>query len=214
MANVNKEFFQVEEPIKQNEIKDIIAEDEEILLTLKPEKGIYVAEAILKGLPLALLWGGFDAFFIYMMITTGAFAELGPTIGIIIGFFFFHLIPVWLYVGRVVKRVMGYKNLSYAFTDKRIIVRSGIIGIDFKFLYYTDIDSVNVTLGILDRLFKVGDLQVRSATQTIVLDDIKSPYQYGDKIQTLIRDLKADMLYPNDLRPKENNGYNTKYMKK
>ncbi len=214
MANVDKEFFQVDESIKQNEIKDILSPDEEVLLTLKPDRKVYIAESILKGLPFALLWGGIDAFIIFTMIVSGAFSEMGTTIGIIIGFFLIHLIPVWLYVAQVVKRVIGYKNLSYAFTDKRIIVRSGIVGIDFKFIYYTEIDSVNVKVGILDRLFKVGDLYVRSNTQTAVLDDIKSPYIYGDKIQEIVRDLKADMLYPNDLRPSENNGYNTKYTKK
>ena len=214
MANIDKEFFQVDESIKQNEIKDILSPDEEVLLTLKPDRKVYIAESILKGLPFALLWGGIDAFIIFTLIVSGAFSEMGTTIGIIIGFFLIHLIPVWLYVAQVVKRVIGYKNLSYAFTDKRIIVRSGIVGIDFKFIYYTEIDSVNVKVEILDRLFKVGDLYVRSNTQTAVLDDIKSPYIYGDKIQEIVRDLKADMLYPNDLRPSENNGYNTKYTKK
>ena len=109
---------------------------------------------------------------------------------------------------------MGYKNLSYAFTDKRIIVRSGIVGIDFKYIYYTDINTVDVSVGILDRLFKVGDIKITSNLQTAVLDDVISPYQYADKIQTIVRDLKADMLYPHDLRPEENNGYRTKYTKK
>ena len=214
MANVDKEFFKVDESIKQNEIKDILGEEEEVLLTLKPERKVYIAESILKGLPVALLWGGIDAFVIYTLIASGALQEVGMMAGFLIGFFTIHLIPVWLYFAQVIKRVMGYKNLSYAFTDKRIIVRSGLVGIDFKFIYYTDIDSVDVKVGILDRLFKVGDLYVKSNTQTAVLDDIKSPYIYGDKIQEIVRDLKADMLYPNDLRPEENNGYKTKYTKK
>ena len=214
MANVDKEFFKVDESIKQNEIKDILGEEEEVLLTLKPERKVYIAESILKGLPVALLWGGIDAFVIYTLIASGALQEVGMMAGFLIGFFTIHLIPVWLYLAQVIKRVMGYKNLSYAFTDKRIIVRSGLVGIDFKFIYYTDIDSVDVKVGILDRLFKVGDLYVKSNTQTAVLDDIKSPYIYGDKIQEIVRDLKADMLYPNDLRPEENNGYKTKYTKK
>ena len=214
MANIDKEFFKVDESIKQNEIKDILGEEEEVLLTLKPERKVYVAESILKGLPVALLWGGIDAFVIYTLIASGALQEVGMMVGFLIGFFTIHLIPVWLYFAQVIKRVMGYKNLSYAFTDKRIIVRSGLVGIDFKFIYYTDIDSVDVKVGILDRLFKVGDLYVKSNTQTAVLDDIKSPYIYGDKIQEIVRDLKADMLYPNDLRPEENNGYKTKYTKK
>lgn len=213
MATIDKDYFNVNENIKQNKIKDILSEEEEILVELRPERKVYIAESILKGLPLALLWGGIDAFIIYMIISTGM-TGVFPIVGFIIVFFAIHLIPVWLYVAQVVKRVAGYKNISYAFTDKRIIIRSGLVGIDFKYIYYTDINTVQVSVGILDRLFKVGDIKITSNLQTAVLDDVTSPYQYADKIQTIVRDLKADMLYPNDLRPEENHGYNTKYSKK
>lgn len=214
MAKIDNDYFQVDENIKQNEIKDILTEDEEVLLTLKPQRKVYLLEAIFKGLPIALLWGGFDAFFIIMMVNSGAFKEI-PTamIFILIGFFLIHLIPVWLYVGQIAKRIGGYKNISYAFTDKRIIVRSGLIGIDFKYLYYYDIASVEVKVGLFDRMFKVGDVYIRGKDQVAVLDDIAKPYAYASKIQDLVRDLKADMAFPNDLRPEENHGYNTKYKK-
>ena len=213
MSRIDSDFFSVDESIKQNEISDILGEDEEVLLTLKPNRKVYLLEAIFKGLPFVLLWAGFDTFFIIMMIRTGVFKEMGFMIAIIIGFFIFHLIPVWLYLANIFKRVAGYKNISYAFTDKRIIVRSGIVGIDFKFIYYSDIDSVNVKVGIFDRMFKVGDIYILSKTQAILVEDIVKPYLYADKIQEIVRDLKADLNYPNDLRPEENHGYNTKYKK-
>ena len=214
MANINKDYFKVNEPIKQNEVKDILNDNEEVLLDLKPERKVYILESILKGLPLVLVWGGIDFFVIFLMITSGSFNEIGMSVLFVLVFFALHLIPVWLYVGRVVKRVWGYKNLSYTFTDKRIIIRSGLIGIDFRFVYYSDIASVDVKVGILDRMFKVGDLYIKSPTQALVLDDIKSPYQYGDKIQDLVRDLKADINFPNNYRPETNDGYKTKYTKK
>jgi len=62
-------------------------------------------------------------------------------------------------------------------------------------------------------MFKVGDLYITTVNQNAVLEDIHSPYQYADKIQEIVRDLKADMEFPNDLRPEENHGYNTKYKK-
>ncbi|MBR0294477.1 MAG: PH domain-containing protein [Bacilli bacterium] len=210
---VEKNHFEINENIKQNEIEDILGEDEEELLTLKPDRKDYILESVFKGLPVILLWVAFDTFFIVMMIINNVFKE-NPWILIpVIAFFALHLLPLWLYIANIVKRVIGYKNISYVFTDKRIIIRSGIIGIDFKYLYYADISSVEVKVSILDRIFKVGDLHIKSATQTAVLDDIKSPYIYANKIMEITRDLKADLNYPNDLRPKENHGYNTKYKK-
>jgi membrane protein YdbS with pleckstrin-like domain len=213
MAQIDKEYFNVEESIKQNKVEDILGEGEEVLVSLKPNRKVYILESIFKGLPVTLLWAGVDAFAIYMIISSGAFADSGMIIFFIV-FFGLHLIPVWFYIASIIKKVAGYKNISYTFTDKRIIVRSGLIGIDFRYLYYPDIDSVNAKVGIFDRLFKVGDIHIQGVSQHIVVEDVSAPYIYADKIQTIVRDLKADMNFPNDLRPEENHGYNTKYKAK
>ena len=210
MSQIDKDYFNVEESIKQNKVEDILGDGEEVLVSLKPNRKVYILESIFKGLPIVLLWGGIDAFMLYMIISTGVFVESGM-VWFIVLFFALHLSPVWMYIARIVKVVAGYKNISYTFTDKRIIVRSGIIGIDFKYQYYSDIASVNVKVGIFDRLFKVGDIHIQGNTQHIVVEDINAPYIYADKIQKIVRDLKADMQFPNDLRPEENHGYNTKY---
>ena len=209
---INQDYFKVDDnPIKKNKIEDILTEDEEILQRLTPNRRVFILEAIFKGLPVALIWAGFDAFFIIMMIHSGVFQQQPFILPIIIVFFAFHLIPLWLYIANVVKKVGGYKNIEYVFTDKRIIIRSGIIGIDFKYFYYQDIASVIVKVGLFDRLFKVGDLHLASNGQAAVLDDIDHPYEYSAKIQKLVTDIRTDMAYPNDLRPEENHGYKTKY---
>ena len=46
---------------------------------------------------------------------------------------------------------------------------------------------------------------------TAVLSDIKNPYVIANKLQKIINDIKSDIYFPNDLRPKENKGYNAKY---
>lgn len=212
MAKIDKDFFDISEGIKANKIEDLLSEDEEVLLRLKPDKKDYIMESIFKGLPVVLIWSGFDTFFIYMLVSSGVLQEMGFMFIFIIGFFLVHLFPVWMYVANIVRKVASYKNIEYVFTDKRIIIRSGVI-VDYKMLYYSDISSVVVKVGLWDRLFKVGDLHITTINQNAVLEDIHSPYQYGDKIQEIVRDLKADMEYPNDLRPEENHGYKTKYKK-
>lgn len=211
MANIDQDYFQLDENIKQNKIEDILTEGETILVRLKPDRKTYVLESIFKGLPLALVWLGFDAFFIFMLITQNVAEHIGGWfIAFMILFFGIHLIPVWLFVYNLIKKLAGYKNLEYVFTDKRIIIRSGIIGVDFKFIYYEEIQSVLVKVGVFDRLFKVGDLYIKTESQTGIIEDIKAPYQYSTKIQKIAQDIKTDINYPNDLRPDENHGYNTK----
>ncbi|MCR5348626.1 MAG: PH domain-containing protein [Bacilli bacterium] len=216
MARIDSDFFKIDDnaAIKVNAVEDVLTEDEEVLLRLTPDRRDYILESIFKGLPFVLLWVAFDVFAITMMVNSGAFAHMGAIIFLIIGFFALHLLPVWLYVAGIVRRIGGYKNVEYVFTDRRLIIRSGLVGIDFKFFYYSDITSVDVKVGLWDRMFKVGDIYVKSTTQAAVLEDVHNPYQYGAKIQELIQDIKTDISYPNALRPDENPGYGTKYNKK
>lgn len=212
MPNIDENYFNPNDGIKANKIEDILEEGETILQRLKPDRRDYILEAIFKGLPFALIWAAFDVFFIVMMVTTGAFAQMGGfMIPVLIGFFALHLLPVWLYIAAIVKRVGGYKNIEYVLTDKRVIIRSGLIGIDFRYFYYSAISSLTVKVGLWDRMFKVGDLYLVAPNQSAVLEDIKNPYFYGTKIEKIVHDIKADISYPNDLRPKENHGYGTKY---
>lgn len=207
---INENTFDVND-IKKNKVEDILTEGEKILVSLVPNRKVFMLESFFKGLPLALIWGIFDGIFISFIFSNNLYEQIGPFVVGIIFFFLIHLIPVWLYIGNIIKRLAGYRNINYYLTNKRIIVRSGIIGIDYKFLFYPDIATVNVKVGIFDRMFKVGDVYIRSATQAICLEDIDSPYQYSSRIQQVINDIKSDISFPNDLRPKENHGYNTDY---
>ncbi len=197
--------------MKQNAVEDILEKDEKILQRLKPNAKVIRLEAIFKGMPLALLWFSIDAIFIVTMFTTGAVEEAPWMIAFMVGFFALHLLPVWLYIANLIKNLAGYKNIEYVFTDKRIIIRSGLVGIDFKSIYYTSLESVNLKVGLFDRLFKVGDIYLKANTQTAVLEDIENPYVYLSKLQKIALDIKSDIYYPNDLRPSENHGYQTEY---
>ena len=208
---IDENYFKTDNPMKQNKVEDILSEDEQILQRLSPNKKVFILEAFFKGLPVALLWGAFDAFFIIMMINAHAFDDNLPLLIGVIAFFAFHLLPLWMYIVSVVRNIAGFKNIEYVFTNQRIIVRSGLIGIDFKNIYYTSIEGINCKVGIFDRMFKVGDLYIKAHNQSVVLMDITTPYFYLEKLQKITVDIKADIQYPNDLRPNENHGYNTKY---
>lgn len=208
---IDENFFKTEDPMKQNRVEDIVSPDEDILQRLKPNKKVLILESIFKGLPFVLLWAAFDFTFIFIFFSTGLPLEM---LGFIIPFFILHLMPLWIYIANIVKTFGGLKNIEYVFTDKRIIIRSGIVGIDFKTIFYTDVEGINVKVGLFDRLFKVGDLYIKAFNQSAVLQNIEKPYFFLNKLQKITLDIKTDIQYPNDLRPKENHGYNTDYINK
>ncbi|MBO5528630.1 MAG: PH domain-containing protein [Bacilli bacterium] len=210
MPNIDENYFKPENNIEQNTVEDVLNKDEKILVRLKPNKKVFILEALLGGLLFAILFAAFDTFVISMMLRSGMVN--GVMIAFLVVFFAIHLLPVWLYIANVVRKVGGYKNVEYCLTNERIILRSGLVGISFKSILYGEILSVNTKVGILDRIFKVGDIVIVNAAGQTTLDDIDKPYFYASKIQTIVRDLQSDIHYPNDLRPKENHGYKTTYV--
>lgn len=209
MKRVVESYFKMEEGDNKTTIEDILDRDESILLRTKPKKGAYVFNAVFTMLPIALLWLVFDGFFIGMMCWSGIIWQIWF---IIIPFFAVHLMPVWIWIAGIVRANAGHKNLEYVFTEKRIILRSGVVGIDYQHIYYSDITSVNLRVGIIDRMFKVGDIYITAKGKNAVMYDIPNPYFLLKKIQKIVLDIKTDILFPNDLRPKTNHGYRTKYV--
>ena len=104
-----------------------------------------------------------------------------------------------------------HKVEEYAFTDKRILVKKGFIGSDVKSILYSSIVSVNLKVGLVEKMCHVGDIYIVSQNEKVVLEDIKDPLFIVTKLQKISNDIKADIYYPNALRPDENPGYNTKY---
>ena len=209
--NIDENYFKTNNPMKQNKIEDILSEDEIILQRLLPNRKVLLLEALFKGLPFVLLWVAFDAFFIFMMIANNVLEQQPFMLWVMIGFFAFHLMPLWLYILNIIRTMAGAKNIEYVFTNRRIIIRSGVIGIDFKNIYYSDVEGINCKVGIFDRMFKVGDLYIKAHDQSAVLMNIEQPYFFLKKLQRITLDIKTDIEYPNDLRPKENHGYHTDY---
>jgi len=83
----------------------------------------------------------------------------------------------------------GYKNLYYAYTNKRLIVRSGMIGVDYQSLEYKDLTSTSASVGFLDKGLNTGSLQFLSPSahgKPIVFGYIEKPYEVMKEIKAYI----------------------------
>ena len=207
----NKEKWEFDE-FKHSQVEDVLEKNETILYRTKPKKSAYIWSAILPMFPIVVLWAVVDGVFFPMFIGAWSSTPFSTFLKVFTCLFFIcHLAPVWLWLGNIIKSALEYKNIDYAFTDRRIIIRNGIIGIDFKSIFYTEIDSIDVEVGIIDTILKVGDIRIKHGIQHSIVYDVGHPYSIVTKLQKITLDIKADIHYPNDLRPNENHGYNTKY---
>jgi uncharacterized membrane protein YdbT with pleckstrin-like domain len=63
-----------------------------------------------------------------------------------------YLLILWNYFSKIVR--------EYVVTKKRVLFKSGLIGTDFKSVYYDQIQNVIVDVGLIGKIFKVGTVKI------------------------------------------------------
>lgn len=176
----------------------------------KPDRRVSVFEGIFNPmLPFALIWFLFDAVFIRMSgDAAGEFRIF------YLGFFALHLMPVWIYLIGVLTAGLKAKNTRYVITDRAIYIQKGIFTVTTERSPLNEVNHTGIHIGIIDRLFGTGDVVTECIHDTHKIENIKDFDSVCELISRTSQDQYTDTMYPNDLRPDENHGYNTKYVRK
>lgn len=179
---------------KPRRVEDVVGQDETVLWKGKPKKNAFVLNSAAKMFPIALVWIAFDSFFIAMLAKQEP-ALPASAIAPLCAFFALHLAPVWIWLGKTLTAGKKYKNTEYVLTDKRVIVRTGTVGVDFKSVYYKDITAVNLRTGIIDRALKVGDIYITSNQKATALLDLENASDVRDRLEKLVSDVKDGAVF-------------------
>lgn len=211
MSKYSEKNFVMPSFKEKNNIEDMLSENEEVLWRDKPNRKAFILSKIFTMLPLVILWLIVDVGIITFMAVKGIFSQMSWwLVLIIVLFFLIHLTPFWIWISNIVTSSIQQKNMEYALTNRRIIIRTGIF-IDVQNIYYADIVSVNLKVGLIDKMCHVGDIYIVSKFGSHVLFDINNPYGVVSNLQKIVQDIKNDIYFPNELRPKTNSGYSTNY---
>ena len=143
---------------KQNvldDVKRILDNDEVILRNIKPNKKRFILISnlsfaiffLLFIIPFTIIGIGGIVGFISFTNETGEKDLLGP-----IMFLVFASLPLIFFLIKIISVFPIYKNTYYFVTNKRIIIRSGFIGVDYKALSLKNIIVTNVRVDFLDKL--------------------------------------------------------------
>lgn len=193
------------------ELRRMVGMDETILYEGKPDKKCFIFESIFNPLlSVAIIWAIFDAGFLGM--------AMGGMNFIMIPFFLFHLMPVWIYIAGVIFSFRRYRNTYYIVTDHGVYISSGIFAMNLTAKTFAELSRVNLHRGIFDQMFHVGDVQLttdqftrKGVPAVMGINSISDYAEVFQLVKKLQKDIYTDVMYPNDLRPKENHGYRTKY---
>lgn len=190
--------------------------DELILWIGKPNFTAFV----IRGIPyliFGILWGSVVGFGMILKAVKGIPENPG-----IFMFFLFFLTPLWWGILNLIRLFLVHGNTCYAFSTKRLMLRSGFWGTDFKVIDYDKISDIEVTVNPVENLLGVGTIQAysgRTDTEGARLAigqfiGISDSYSVFKKMKEVSMDIKTDISYPNGLRPGLNPGYRTKYERK
>lgn len=199
--------------------KSPLISGEELIWTGRPKKKAFIVNKLVPLLPFVIIWLCFDTFFI---ITFLGAMEGTQMIWFLIPFFLLHLAPVWIWLGNLVTSNKRWKNTKYYVTDKRIIIKNGVIAENYQTIYYKEIRNVTLHIGIIDKMLGVGDIYFdiygnmnyptsRATIGGMGFLDIEDYAELYPKLQKIVLDIQTDIEYPNALRPESNPGYKTKY---
>jgi uncharacterized membrane protein YdbT with pleckstrin-like domain len=118
---------------------------------------------------------GFFCFigFIVMLPVLSMFFRAGVA-GFILGGILF--VPFALLIlGIIALLFFSAMMREFAITPKRVIIKSGIIGTDFKSIEYNQIKAVAVDVGIIGKIFSVGTIKIDTGkTETYSSGNIRS----------------------------------------
>lgn len=191
---------------------DIKDQDEEILWSDKPNAFCFVFYGI-PFLILGLIWGCIDVFILIQMMNSG-----DDMMGFGIPFLLLHAFPFWgsfLFMGWL---WLAHGKTFYAYSNRRLLIRTGAIGTDYKAYDYDQLSNLEIRQGPIQKSFNVGTISFNTGQTnskgrmlTSSFRAIPNAFEVFKRIKEVSMDVKTDEFYPNAKRPSENKGYKTHY---
>jgi len=194
---------------RESLFENVRDKDETIYWVGKPNAFCFMFSGI-PFLVIGCLWGCFDLFFLVH--------AHGSQMGFVIPFLMLHAFHFWGSLLYMVWLWLAHNRTFYAYSNRRLMIRTGAIGTDIKTFDYDGISNLEVTVGPIEGMLGVGSIRFNTGRMDSKGNSIPSyfrgipqPYEVFKKIKSTSIDIKTDEQYPNALRPDVNPGYHSKY---
>lgn len=175
--------------------ENVLDSGEQISYTFKPNKTKVIFANLMLIIPILLFFCAGMA--VAMFVPEEGYEPLEPIFAIIPAAFFLLGIVVSVFLTN-----LWIKKTVYAVTEKRIIIRTGIIGVDFKSLDIDSIGALEVYVSIFDKILggKTGTIKFGSMSSPIngqngtgyAFSSIEAPYKNYKTIKEHIQTSKEN----------------------
>lgn len=201
----------VNDGVTSSVFEDLRDKKEAIYWVGKPNAFCFMFSGI-PFLAFGCLWGAFDYFFFLH------FPQDRQMLWFTLPFFLLHSLPFWGSLLYLAWLWLAHNRTFYAYTSRRLMIRTGAIGTQTRTYDYDGISNLEVVVGPIEKLLGVGSIRFntgradgRGNAIRGYFRSIPQPYEIFRKIKETAIDIKTDVNYPNALRPGENPGYRSEY---
>lgn len=151
-----------------NDFQQFLNPGEEILGTIKPHKTRFVLFGIIGTILSSLVFIGFG---VLMFFLGNGVDEAGNEVVLTFEPFIPMGIGVFIALTGAIGIIVSYKKTVYAYTNQRVLFRTGFIGRDFHFLEYKNIQGISVFVDFADKFFKpnTGSLIFMSSAMPMMM---------------------------------------------
>jgi len=146
---------------------DIIDENEEIIAVLKPNARKFRWNVGIRLVFCIVMLNAIVALMVWSIYADGEITDICSvwlTVIIAGGVSLLAIIVVILLAS------LTFRKRHYAYSNKRILIRSGVIGVDFKVLEYKLLGAMTVNVNVIDKILggKTGAIRFGSASSPIM----------------------------------------------
>ena len=172
----------------------ILDENEKIVKIFKPKKSVVYAKSFLRVILVFLFFG---ICFVPSVIL-GASEESVDITSVILfviigylGFFVVTALITWWFLN------LYYKNVYFGYTNKRIVIRKGIFGVDYQTMDIKMIGASDVNVTLFDKILRKGTGSIRFGStasplmnannvNNFMFASIENPYEIYKEIKSFI----------------------------
>ena len=192
MKKIDEKYFHLDSDKRITKPEDLLTSGEKVLWRGKPKKSSYVLGRSLSLMPVAIIWGLIDFSILGSIFAQGDLP--GLVFLILIGFFALHLMPVWIWLGSVLKAAREMNSIQYMITNKRIIEIRGRHSKYFNAeIKLNEVQNIELKTSIIDRILRVGDIYISAEkSKTVILFDIPNSEFIRERIDQLIHDTNEE----------------------
>jgi len=190
--------------IKMVDIDPASFDNERVLFETRPRFTLSLGSTLLKLIILLLI--------IYFFTTVQAFVSRIQEfliyyiqLPLVQGITYIMLLLIVVLFFWIIWDIVIWRSISYILTSHRVMIRRGIFRKRKIYMPYNMIQDIDVSQGLLERLFKAGDIEISGGHEhtQVVLEDIPNPNQVDNTINRLMQG--EDIGYRKN-KPKQSKG--------